>query len=46
MAPVAVTVNASAGLATVPDTGIGANDAIWDSQLGTDEPPTCSRTPG
>jgi cellulose binding protein with CBM2 domain/fibronectin type III domain protein len=31
-----VTVNARAGLATVPDTGIGANHAVWDSQLGTD----------
>ncbi|GAA3828310.1 cellulose binding domain-containing protein [Sphaerisporangium flaviroseum] len=34
--PVAVTVNARAGLATVPSTGIGSNHAIWDSQLGTD----------
>jgi hypothetical protein len=31
----AVTVNARAGLATVPDTALGINDAIWDSQLGT-----------
>ncbi|MDQ7803583.1 cellulose binding domain-containing protein [Amycolatopsis sp. A133] len=31
-----VTVNARAGLATMPDTGIGANHAVWDSQLGTD----------
>src|SRR5437660_2855959 len=30
-----VTVNARAGLATVPATGIGVNDAVWDSQLGT-----------
>lgn len=30
-----VTVNARAGLATVPSTGIGVNDAVWDSQLGT-----------
>ncbi|MET9633184.1 cellulose binding domain-containing protein [Lentzea sp. NPDC006480] len=30
-----VVVNAKAGLATVPDTAIGANHAIWDSQLGT-----------
>ncbi|MGW0802662.1 cellulose binding domain-containing protein [Nonomuraea sp. NPDC002799] len=37
VAPVAVTVNARAGLATVPETGIGSNHAIWDSNLGTDE---------
>src|SRR5690348_10455129 len=30
-----VTVNARAGLATVPQTALGINDAIWDSQLGT-----------
>jgi hypothetical protein len=30
-----VVVNARAGLATVPDTAIGVNHAIWDSQLGT-----------
>ncbi|MFI6458058.1 cellulose binding domain-containing protein [Streptosporangium amethystogenes] len=35
--PVTVTVNARAALAAVPETGIGANHAIWDSQLGTDE---------
>nr|AQQ75250.1 GH51 CBM2 [uncultured bacterium] len=35
--PVAVTVNARAGLAVVPETGIGANHAIWDSRLGSDE---------
>ncbi|KAB8188638.1 alpha-L-arabinofuranosidase [Nonomuraea phyllanthi] len=35
--PVAVTVNARAALATVPETGIGTNHAIWDSNLGTDE---------
>src|SRR5712691_552494 len=34
-APALVTVNARAGLATVPATGIGVNDAVWDSQLGT-----------
>jgi hypothetical protein len=33
---VTVTVNARAGLATVPDTAIGVNHAVWDSQLGTD----------
>ncbi len=32
-----VTVNARAGLATMPDTGIGINHAVWDSQLGTPE---------
>lgn len=35
-ADVTVTVNARAGLATVPDTALGANHAVWDSQLGTD----------
>ncbi|MBT2234658.1 cellulose binding domain-containing protein [Nonomuraea sp. NEAU-A123] len=34
--PVAVTVNARAALATVPETGIAANHAIWDTNLGTD----------
>jgi len=33
--PVSVTVNAREGLATVPTTALGINDAIWDSQLGT-----------
>src|SRR4051812_41407181 len=33
--PVHVTVNARAGLATVPGTALGVNQAIWDSQLGT-----------
>ncbi|MDP4509625.1 cellulose binding domain-containing protein [Nonomuraea turcica] len=37
VAPVAVTVNARAALATVPQTGIGTNHAIWDTNLGTDE---------
>ncbi|MFG1748941.1 cellulose binding domain-containing protein [Streptosporangium sandarakinum] len=36
-APVAVTVNARAALASVPETAVGANHAIWDSRLGTDE---------
>ncbi|GGS71706.1 alpha-L-arabinofuranosidase [Planobispora rosea] len=35
-APVTVTVNARAALATVPETGIGTNHAIWDANLGTD----------
>ncbi len=30
-----VTVNARLALATVPDTGVGLNEAVWDSQLGT-----------
>ncbi|MBP2707702.1 cellulose binding domain-containing protein [Microbispora sp. RL4-1S] len=34
--PATVTVNTRAALATVPDTGVGANHAVWDSQLGTD----------
>ncbi|MEV4507438.1 cellulose binding domain-containing protein [Dactylosporangium sp. NPDC049525] len=33
--PTTVTVNARAGLATVPDTALGVNDAIWDAELGT-----------
>jgi hypothetical protein len=33
--PVTVTVNARAGLATMPETGLGINDAIWDQELGT-----------
>ncbi|MEU7476825.1 cellulose binding domain-containing protein [Lentzea sp. NPDC042327] len=32
-----VVVNAKAGLATVPETALGVNHAIWDSQLGTPE---------
>jgi Cellulose binding domain/Fibronectin type III domain len=34
-AAVRVTVNARAGLATMPPTALGVNDAIWDGQLGT-----------
>jgi hypothetical protein len=34
---VAVTVDARAGLATVPSTALGVNDAIWDTNLGTAE---------
>jgi hypothetical protein len=33
--PVTVTVNTRAGLATMPTTALGVNDAIWDDQLGT-----------
>jgi hypothetical protein len=32
---VTVDVDARAGLATVPDTALGVNHAIWDAQLGT-----------
>ncbi|MBQ1011107.1 cellulose binding domain-containing protein [Micromonospora sp. M51] len=35
--PVSVTVNTRAGLATVPDTALGVNHAIWDANLGTAE---------
>ncbi|MEV1076375.1 cellulose binding domain-containing protein [Micromonospora parva] len=35
--PVTVTVNTRAGLATVPDTALGVNHAIWDANLGTAE---------
>ena len=35
--PAAVTVNARAGLATVPSTALGINDAVWDTNLGTAE---------
>jgi hypothetical protein len=35
-AAVTVTVNARAGLAAVPGTGVGVNHAVWDGQLGTD----------
>jgi len=33
--PVVVTVNVRAGLATMPATGLGVNDAVWDAELGT-----------
>ncbi|MEU5551248.1 cellulose binding domain-containing protein [Micromonospora sp. NPDC047793] len=45
-APVAVTVNARAGLAAVPDTALGVNHAIWDSQLGTTETSDLLRAAG
>ncbi|HZM84280.1 MAG TPA: cellulose binding domain-containing protein [Candidatus Limnocylindrales bacterium] len=32
--PVTVTVNARAGLARMPATGLGINDAVWDTHLG------------
>ncbi|PZG24265.1 alpha-L-arabinofuranosidase [Micromonospora craterilacus] len=45
-APVTVTVNTRAGLATVPDTALGVNHAIWDSQLGTVETSDLLRAAG
>jgi hypothetical protein len=36
-APVTVSVNTRAGLATMPDTAIGINHAVWDTNLGTNE---------
>ncbi|WDZ82909.1 cellulose binding domain-containing protein [Micromonospora cathayae] len=44
--PVAVTVNARAGMATVPDTALGVNQAIWDGNLGTDETSDLLRAAG
>ncbi|MBY8874275.1 cellulose binding domain-containing protein [Micromonospora sp. PLK6-60] len=44
--PVTVTVNARAGLATVPDTALGVNHAIWDSNLGTAETSDLLRAAG
>ncbi|MBO3745851.1 cellulose binding domain-containing protein [Streptosporangiaceae bacterium NEAU-GS5] len=35
--PVTVTVNAKAGLATVPATALGVNDAVWDTNLGSNQ---------
>jgi len=34
---VTVTVNTRAGLAVMPETGLGVNHAVWDSQLGSAE---------
>ncbi|WNM39475.1 cellulose binding domain-containing protein [Micromonospora halotolerans] len=44
--PVTVTVNARAGLATVPDTALGVNHAIWDEQLGSTETSDLLRAAG
>ncbi|WP_433287922.1 cellulose binding domain-containing protein [Micromonospora sp. CA-244673] len=44
--PVTVTVNARAGLATVPDTALGLNHAIWDAQLGSTETSDLLRAAG
>jgi hypothetical protein len=35
LAPIAVTVDAHAGRQLVPATGIGVNDAVWDTHLGS-----------
>ncbi|MFC7547833.1 cellulose binding domain-containing protein [Plantactinospora sp. GCM10030261] len=45
-APVTVTVNARAGLAGMPNTALGVNHAIWDSNLGTDETSDLLRAAG
>ncbi|MCI4066964.1 cellulose binding domain-containing protein [Micromonospora sp. R77] len=44
--PVTVTVNARAGLATVPDTALGVNHAIWDANLGSTETSDLLRAAG
>lgn len=44
--PVTVTVNTKAGLARVPDTALGVNHAIWDSNLGTTETSDLLRAAG
>lgn len=33
---VSVTVDSHVGLGTVPETGIGVNDAVWDTELGSE----------
>jgi hypothetical protein len=44
--PVTVTVNPHAGLATMPDTALGVNHAIWDQNLGTDDTSDLLRAAG
>ena len=44
-AAVAVTVDARAGMATVPDTALGVNHAIWDQTSAPPRRRTCSATP-
>lgn len=44
--PVAVTVNARAGQAVVPDTALGVNHAIWDTNLGTNQTSDLLRAAG
>ncbi|MFI2666407.1 cellulose binding domain-containing protein [Micromonospora carbonacea] len=44
--PVVVTVNAKAGLAGVPNTALGVNQAIWDTNLGTNETSDLLRAAG
>ncbi|GIG23598.1 alpha-L-arabinofuranosidase [Cellulomonas chitinilytica] len=45
-APVPVTVDVRAGLATVPETGLGVNDAIWDTELGSAATSALLKEPG
>ncbi|BCJ62411.1 cellulose binding domain-containing protein [Micromonospora endophytica] len=45
-APVTVTVNARAGLATMPETGLGVNHAIWDQHLAIPETTDLLKTAG
>lgn len=45
-APVAVTVNARAGLATMSALGLGVNHAIWDQHLGSRETSDLLRAAG
>jgi hypothetical protein len=44
--PVEVTVNARAGLAIMPTTGLGVNHAIWDASLATPETTDLLRAAG
>jgi len=44
--PVGVTVDAHAGLGTVPAFGIGANHAIWDTELGSTDTSSLLRSAG
>ena len=44
--PVGVTVDLHAGLGTVPTFGIGANHAIWDTELGSTQTSTLLKAAG
>jgi hypothetical protein len=44
--PVTVTVNAKAGLARMPGTGLGINQAVWDTHLGGNETSDLLRAAG
>lgn len=46
IAPVTVTVNTRAGLATMSEIGLGVNHAIWDAHLGTEETSDLLRAAG